>query len=53
MYFVVNVLIFPCLFNLQNESTFEEITDDEIINSRPLEVTSSSFEVIPSKSTAK
>jgi len=32
---------------LMNESTFEEVTDDEVASSQSFEVTSSSFEIIP------
>lgn len=32
---------------LMNESTFEQVTDDELTNSRSVDIASSSFEIIP------
>lgn len=36
------------VFTFQNESTFEEITDDETTSNRPVHDVTSSFEIIPS-----
>ena len=36
-------------FKLQHESTFEQVTDDELSNSQPVDVESGSFEIIQSR----
>ena len=43
--FICNFL----LFELQNESTFEHITDDELSSTRTVDIENNSFEIIPSR----